>query len=96
MQVVLRPEASLDAQEARDYYDSQRDGLGRRYLDRVNETLTRIGKFPELHGVVWRNVRAARLRNFNHIVYYRILVDRVEVLAVVHGSRDATVWKSRV
>jgi plasmid stabilization system protein ParE len=93
--VVLRPEASRDAAEARDYLEGQRAGLGQGFLDRLNEALGRIGALPALYGVVWRNVRAARLRKFTYVVYYRVHDDRVEVLAVMHGSRDAPVWQAR-
>jgi toxin ParE1/3/4 len=93
--VVLRPEASRDAEEARDYLEGQRAGLGQAFLDRLNEELTRIGSMPQLYGVVWRNVRAARLRQFPFIVYYRVHDDRVEVLAVMHGGRRASTWQSR-
>jgi hypothetical protein len=42
--VVLRPEASRDAQAARDHLDAQQAGLGQAFLDRVNEALARIGR----------------------------------------------------
>ena len=29
-------------------------------------------------------------------LYYAVFADRVEVLAVLHGARDAPVWQSRV
>jgi len=41
-------------------------------------------------------VRAARLRKFRYVVYYVVFADRVEVLGVLHGSRDGSVWQSRV
>jgi hypothetical protein len=50
---------------------------------------------PESHGIVWMNVRAARLRRFTYVVYFRVHIDRVEVLAVVQGNRDAAAWQSR-
>lgn len=59
------------------------------------EVLGRIEAMPEMYGVVWQDVRAARLRKFRHVVYYVAFADRVEVLAVLHGSRDASAWKSR-
>lgn len=93
--VVLRPEASRDAEEARDYLEGQRAGLGQAFLDRLNDTIGQIGAMPQLFGVVWRNVRAARLRQFTYVVYYRVHDDRVEVLAVMHGSRDRSAWQSR-
>ena len=59
-------------------------------MDRLHETLTRIGAMPQLYGIVSGNVRVARLRQFAYVVYYRVHGDRVEVLAVMHGSRDAS------
>jgi plasmid stabilization system protein ParE len=93
--VVLRPEASRDAEEAWDYLEAQWTGLGQAFVDRLNEALGQIGALPQLCGVVWRNVRAARLRQFTFVVYYRVHDDRIEVLAVMHGSRDPSAWQSR-
>ena len=50
---------------------------------------------PGTYGLVWQDVRAARLRKFRHVVYYVTFADRVEVLAVLHGSRDASAWQTR-
>jgi toxin ParE1/3/4 len=93
--VVLRLEARQDAEEARDYFEVRRAGLGQAFLDRLNQVLARIGDMPEIYAVVWRNVRAARLRQFTHVVYYRVHDDRVEVLAVMHGRRAASNWQPR-
>jgi hypothetical protein len=51
---------------------------------------------PELYGIVWHDVRAARLKRFRHVVYYVVFPDRLEVLAVMHGARDASAWQSRI
>ena len=93
--VVLRPEATKDAAEAIGYFDALRPGLGQAFLIQVQDVLLRISGMPEIHGIVWRNVRAARLRRFTYVVYYRVQADRLEVLAVVQGNRDAAVWQSR-
>ena len=93
--VVLRPEASRDAGEGRDYLEAQRPGLGQAFVARLNEVLARIGAAPLIYTEAWRNVRAARLRKFPYVVYYRVHDDRVEVLAVMHGGRAAAAWKSR-
>jgi hypothetical protein len=42
-----------------------------------------------------QDVRAVRLRRFPFVVYYVVLADRAEVLAVMHGSRDESAWQSR-
>lgn len=51
---------------------------------------------PEIYSTVWRNVRAARLRQFTYVVLYRLRPDRIEVLAVTHGRRDPSSWQGRV
>ena len=93
--VILRHEAEVDVQEARDQLEAVRIGLGSQVLARVREVLARIEKLPELHGKVWQDVRAARLKQFRYIVYFIVLADRVEVLAVLHGARDPSSWQSR-
>jgi plasmid stabilization system protein ParE len=93
--VILRQEAEVDVQEARDQLEAVRVGLGTQVLARVREVLARIEKMPELHGKVWQDVRATRLKQFRYIVYFIVLADRVEVLAVLHGARDPSFWQSR-
>ncbi len=93
--VILRREAEVDIQDARDQLEAVRVGLGNQVLARVREVLARIEAMPELHGKVWEDVRAARLKRFRYIVYYIVLADRVEVLAVLHSARDPSAWQSR-
>jgi len=93
---ILRPPAEADLREIRATYEAIRPGLGERFVARLQEALERIELTPELSGVIWRDVRAARLRRFRHVVYYVVFADRVEVLAVMHGARDAAAWRSRV
>ena len=93
--VILRHEAEVDIQGARDEFEAVRVGLGNQALARVREMLARIEKMPELHGKVWEDVRAARLKQFRYVVYFIVLADRVEVLAVLHSARDPSAWQSR-
>lgn len=93
--VVFHLEATRDVAEAQNHLESQRAGSGQVFLDRLNDVLARISALPQLYGVVWQNVRAARLRRFAFVVYYRYHNDYVEVLAVMHGSRDASAWRDR-
>jgi len=93
--VILRHEAEVDIQGARDELEAVRVGLGNQVLARLREVLARIEKMPELHGKVWEDVRAARLKQFRYIVYFIVLADRVEVLAVLHSARDPLAWQSR-
>lgn len=92
--VVLSPAADRKFEEATVWYE-QKAGLGERFVDRVQETLDRIGPMPELYAVTYRNIRRARVPQFPYNVYYRILDDRIEVIAVFHHKRNPKVWQSR-
>ena len=50
--VILRHEAEVDIQEARDQFEAVPVGLGNQFLARVREVLARIEKIPESHGKV--------------------------------------------
>lgn len=94
--VILRPAADADIQVTHDELEQARAGLGDRFVAAVREVLERVEAMPELFGLVWQDVRAVRLRKFRQVVYYVVFDDRAEVLAVLHGSRDASAWQSRV
>ena len=94
--VVMRPEAEVDLVKARDWYEEQRLGLGDEFTDAVDRLLSEISTAPQLYGVVLRDVRRTKVRRFPYVIYYRTLIDRVEVIGVLHGSRDDQVWRKRV
>jgi toxin ParE1/3/4 len=67
--VILRPAADADIQAIHDDLEQCRAGLGDRFVARVREVLERLESMPEMYGLVWQDVRAARLRKFRHLVY---------------------------
>jgi plasmid stabilization system protein ParE len=93
--VIVRPQAQIDIQDAHDYLEQVQDGLGGKFAARLRDVLERIERMPELYGPVWQDVRAVRLKKFRYVVYYVVFADRVEVLAIMHGSRDERRWQSR-
>jgi hypothetical protein len=66
--VILRPEAEADIHAAHDDMERAQAGMGQQFAARVREVLERIEAMPELYGVVWQDVRAARLKRFRYMV----------------------------
>jgi plasmid stabilization system protein ParE len=93
--VVLRDEAQAEFDEAFDWYNTQRAGLGVEFVAEVQKVFDRIAANPLLHGVAFADVRKGVVRRFPYNVFYRPHPDRVEVLAVFHGSRDPSIWQGR-
>ncbi len=93
---TFRPEAQIDVLEARDWYERQQQGLGDSFKDSLDHIIVRVETMPQMYAVVFSNVRRGKLRRFPYVIYYRILSDRIEVIAVLHGSRDPRLWQERV
>jgi toxin ParE1/3/4 len=93
--IVLRPEVEQDLRFARDWYEARREGLGDEFSTQVSQMFNTLGKMPEMFAVTWKDIRKCRLTRFPYNVYYRDFADRVEILAVVHASRQPSAWKSR-
>jgi plasmid stabilization system protein ParE len=93
--VVMRVQARAEFDEAFDWYEQQRAGLGIEFAEQVQAVFDRISGMPELHAMVYKDVRKALVRKFPYSVFYRVRAGRVIVLAVFHSKRSPTVWKSR-
>ncbi|MHB1421861.1 MAG: type II toxin-antitoxin system RelE/ParE family toxin [Gemmataceae bacterium] len=94
--VVLRAEAQTDFDEAFDWYEAQRPGLGIDFAAEVQKVFDRISANPLLHGMVFQDVRKAIVQRFPYSVLYRAESAQVLILAVFHGKRDPSIWQGRV
>ncbi len=93
--VVLRDEAQAEFDEAFDWYEAQRAGLGPEFVAEVQKVFDRVAANPLMHGVVFADIRKGVVRRFPFNVFYRPHPDRVEVLAVFHSSRDPSICQGR-
>jgi plasmid stabilization system protein ParE len=93
--VRLLPTARVEFNEATDWYERQRTGLGATFVGRVREALGRIADDPQRHAPIYRDLRKALVTRFPFAVIYRELPQEILVVSVFHTSRDPSIWKSR-
>jgi len=93
--LVFRPEAA-DVSSARRWYENQQARLGSSFAQSLSATVKRIQGMPRMYVTVFKGVRRAKLRKFPYVIYYRLLPESVEVLAVLHGNRHPDIWQRRV
>jgi plasmid stabilization system protein ParE len=70
-----------------DWYDRQRQGLGREFREAVDQANARIAENPLEYPERYRGARRILLRRFPYVLWYRPLENFVVVLACVHGKR---------
>jgi plasmid stabilization system protein ParE len=88
--------AAVDIQDAFEWYDMQRAGLGEEFGAALALTFDLIQLIPEAGPLVHGDLRRLLLRRFPYAIYYRLTDDRIEVRACLHQRRHARVWRSRV
>ena len=93
--VEIRPVAATEIDEAYRWYEQERIGLGDEFLDALRARLISIHEHPEQYPVIHRQTRRALLDRFPYALYYRILPERVVVVACFHGRRSPRSWQSR-
>ena len=99
MNLLVRPAAAADIDEAFVWYDAQRTGLGDEFLEAVRNAFVTVHESPRLHAVIHRDVRRSKLRRFPYCLFSRlfsrILGDHVDVVGCFHASRSPLRWQSR-
>ena len=93
--VLIRAIAAVDIEDAFDWYEQQRSGLGDEFRFELKAALQRLVERPNLYPVVHRDTRRILLRRFPYGVFYRTYPQLIVVVAVMHGGRVPARWKSR-
>ena len=94
-QVVFRKQARLEFDEAGDWYEKERHGLGMELLSEIQSLIQRITSTPEQFPMLYRDVRKTVARLFPYCIYFREREQRIVVLAVFHSARNPAVWQQR-
>lgn len=92
----FHPEALAEADHAAAFYKEQQLGLEVRFLEALNDTISRIRRNPLLYRLIEGNIRKCRITRFPYGVIYSATKDRVDVIAIMHLKRRPGYWKSRV
>ena len=94
-ELIIKPEAEQDIQEAAQYYQLQKSGLGMDFLLAVDDSLEKIQRNPHSYAIRYQDVRTALLVRFPFLVHYLVESSTIFVLAVIHSSRNPRSWKKR-
>jgi len=85
--LVLQSEAIIDIQEAYDWYELQKKGLGLEFLGELELGQNKICKHPEYYYSVTDIFRRLKINRFPYVIVYEIEGDTVIVIAVRHTKK---------
>jgi plasmid stabilization system protein ParE len=93
--VAFLRQASAEFEEAIAWYEHQHAGLGMRFAGEVIAVAQHAAELPEIHVVIHKDLRFARVKRFPYSVIFREEPSRIIVIAVFHTRRDPGIWQRR-
>ena len=80
----IQSEAIIDIQEAFEWYEKQRDGLGFEFIEEIENGYENICKHPSYYTLINADFRRLKIKRFPYLIIYE---DVVIVNSVRHSSR---------
>jgi len=77
------------------YYESQCDGLGIRFLDEYDNSISEISNFPLAWPILEGEYRRHQLANFPFGVIYRVVGSQIRILALMNLHKKPGYWQER-
>lgn len=93
--IVFRRAARAEFDDAADWYEQRRAGLGAAFTAAVQRVLDQIAAQPDFYSQVYQDVREALVSAYPYCVYYREEPGQVVILSVFHTARDPSIWQGR-
>jgi len=93
---VIHPLAEKNVEEALDWYEDQRRGLGLEMLSEFDLAIEFLKESPFSFPVRYSNKRICKVgKRFPYFIHYSIIENMVLIKAVFHGKRDPKKWVKR-
>ena len=86
-----------DIQQAVNYYNSKKAGLGTKYYNTLQKYFTQIKKNPNTIGTRYDDVHCLPIKKFPFMIHYQINTSKkiIVVFGVVNTYRDPQLWFDR-
>lgn len=91
--LIIKPGAALDLLESANWFEDQKERLGKRFLAAVDEKLAMVTENPLHYQVRYKTTRFALVKRFPYAIHYTVEEDTIYVLAVLSTHRNPREWK---
>ncbi|WP_339703772.1 type II toxin-antitoxin system RelE/ParE family toxin [Algoriphagus aquimarinus] len=84
--------AEIEISDAINYYERKLIGLGQRFLESVERSLSLIAKTPELYAIKKMPFRSCPLKGFPYLIFYAIEGEVIVVYSIFNTAQDPAKW----
>ena len=78
----IKEEAKQDIITASAWYREQQEGLDKKFIAAVEETLKRIVRHPEAGKRIYKSFRQAIVKKFPYVISYQIIFDSIVIFQI--------------
>ena len=96
MKIRYLEAADAEFQEAIDYYNEQRPGLGFEFSGEVKDAIARIQNYPLAWTLLSKRTRRSQVHRFPYSIIYEVRADSILIVAIQHHSREPLNWRKRL
>ena len=93
--VHFHPAAVGELEYARSWYEAQSPGLGRQFLEQIEQAIGAVRESPTTWPLYSSETRRFLVHRFPFAIVYRYDKEVVRVIAVMHLKRKPGYWKHR-
>ncbi len=96
--IIIDTEAFTDVQNAVDWYDQQRIGLGEEFFFAFDKENQQLRRNPYVFAIKYDYIRCKLIGKFPYNIHYFIneQFQTILVVGVFHTSRNPKLWKKRI
>jgi plasmid stabilization system protein ParE len=95
MEISFHPLAERELNDAAQYYELERAGLGAAFLSEVERAYNLIIEYPQVGSVVLGPIRRVLVSRFPYALLYATQPDSIRILAVMNLKRRPMYWVGR-
>jgi len=96
VKLILAPEVQQDLQEAFNWYEERRSGLGSEFLNCIDAGIQRIRRMPTAFPIVHQEYRRLLVRRFPYAIFFEHDGSQIIIYCIFHTSRDPQKWRLRL
>lgn len=94
-EIIFHPDVAAEIKSAYGWYQGQAEGLGEDFLLELESAYHVIVKLPDTWPIFQKKLHRYLLRKFPFSVIYRLDMNIIYVIAVMHNSRKPGYWRTR-
>ena len=81
--------------ESIDWYDSQKNKLGRKFAKELQEIMKQVKNNPTRFPKIHQEIRKAVLKKFPYLIIFEVQNHTIFVLSIFNTHRNPDAWKER-